>query len=81
MEKLKPLKELISPRGKRTLITGVAAGIGRAMAIRFAEAGSDLQLVDIDGKKLTNFMKELSDLNSQVDGDGVGLLGYDWRRE
>jgi short-subunit dehydrogenase len=75
MKKLKPLRELISLRGKRTLITGSAAGIGRAMAIRFAEAGSDLQLVDIDGKKLTSLIKELSDLNSQVGGDGVGLLG------
>jgi len=75
VEKLKPPKELISLRGKRTLITGAAAGIGRARAIRFGEAGSDLQLVDIDGKKLTSLMKELSDLNSQVDGVGVGLLG------
>jgi NAD(P)-dependent dehydrogenase (short-subunit alcohol dehydrogenase family) len=42
MEKLKPLKELISLRGKRTLITGSAAGIGRAMAIRFAkQAGQE----------------------------------------
>ncbi len=73
VEKLKPLKELISLRGKRTLITGAAAGIGRAMAIRFAEAGSDLQLVDIDVKKLTSLKKELSDLNSQVDSFEVDI--------
>jgi NAD(P)-dependent dehydrogenase (short-subunit alcohol dehydrogenase family) len=67
MEKLTPLGELISLKGKRTLITGSAAGIGRAMAVRFAEAGSALQLVDIDGKKLAGLEKELTALGSQVD--------------
>jgi NAD(P)-dependent dehydrogenase (short-subunit alcohol dehydrogenase family) len=67
MEKLTPLGELISLKGKRTLITGSAAGIGRAMAVRFAEAGSALQLVDIDGKKLAGLEKELAALGSRVD--------------
>ena len=48
----KPLSELISLKGRRALITGSAAGIGRAIADRFAEAGADLVLVDIDAKKL-----------------------------
>jgi len=73
MKRLTPLKELISLRGKRTLITGSAAGIGRAMAIRFAEAGSDLQLVDIDSNKLTSLKKELLDLGSQVDSFEVDI--------
>jgi 2-deoxy-D-gluconate 3-dehydrogenase len=67
MEKLKPLAELISLRGKRTLITGAAAGIGRAMAIRFAEAGSNLQLVDKDFKNLEKLKSELSLFESEVD--------------
>jgi len=37
---LRPIGELISLKGKRALITGSAAGIGRAMAYRFAEAGA-----------------------------------------
>jgi len=41
MKELEPLSELISLEGKRALITGSAAGIGRAMAYRFAEAGAD----------------------------------------
>ena len=48
----KSLAELVSLRGRRVLITGSAAGIGKAMAMRFAEAGADLVLVDIDEKKL-----------------------------
>ena len=44
----KSISELISLKGKRSLITGAASGIGRATAIRFAEAGSDLILIDMD---------------------------------
>ncbi|CAD5244986.1 SDR family NAD(P)-dependent oxidoreductase [Thermococcus camini] len=44
----KSLSELISLKGKRALITGAASGIGRATAIRFAEAGADLELVDLN---------------------------------
>ncbi|ALM75484.1 SDR family NAD(P)-dependent oxidoreductase [Thermococcus barophilus] len=44
----KSLDELLSLRGRRALITGAASGIGRATAIRFAEAGADLELVDLN---------------------------------
>jgi 3-oxoacyl-[acyl-carrier protein] reductase len=58
---LKPLSELISLKGKRALITGSALGIGKAMAYRFAEAGADLELVDINGPGLKAVIAELSE--------------------
>ena len=63
---LKPLSELVSLEGKRALITGSAVGIGRAMAHRFAEAGADLELVDIDRKGLGVVKKELVPSNREI---------------
>ncbi len=57
--KRRSLCELLSLKGKTTLITGSAHGIGRAAAYRFAEAGSNLYLVDIDGEALERVVKEI----------------------
>jgi len=70
---LKPLSELISLKGKRALITGSAVGIGRAMAYRFAEAGTDLDLVDMNIKGLGLVKKELSRFESEIDIHKVDL--------
>jgi NAD(P)-dependent dehydrogenase (short-subunit alcohol dehydrogenase family) len=67
MKELKPLSELISLEGKRALITGSAVGIGRAMAYRFAEAGADLELVDMNSKGLGLVKNELSRFKSEID--------------
>jgi NAD(P)-dependent dehydrogenase (short-subunit alcohol dehydrogenase family) len=56
----KPLSELISLKGRRALITGSALGIGKAMACRFAEAGADLQLVDMNERGLKTVADQLS---------------------
>jgi 3-oxoacyl-[acyl-carrier protein] reductase len=60
------LADLISLQGKKALITGAAAGIGRAIAVRFAEAGADLILVDLDSKGLALTQKELARFGVEV---------------
>ena len=73
MKALKPLFELISLKGKRALITGSAVGIGRAMAYRFAEAGANLDLVDMNIKGLGLAKKELARFESEIDIHKVDL--------
>ncbi|AAL82023.1 NAD(P)-dependent oxidoreductase [Pyrococcus furiosus DSM 3638] len=66
---MKPICELISLKGKRALITGAASGIGKATAFRFAEAGADLYLVDIneEGLKLVKErIQEKYDVNVEI---------------
>lgn len=52
--------QLLAMDGRRILITGAAAGIGRAMALRFAEAGAHLDLVDRDEAGLAALADELA---------------------
>ncbi len=71
--KLPDLNQLISLKGKRALITGAAAGIGRAIAYRFAEAHADLELVDIDSQALDCARDELSRFGGEVNSHVVDL--------
>ena len=64
---LRPISELISLKGRRAVITGAASEIGRAIALRFAEAGAELVLVDVD-------MDGLRSLESEIGGDTVADL-------
>ncbi len=66
MKDLEPLSKLISLKGKKALITGSALGIGKAMAYRFAEAGADLELVDINGRGLRTVAEELSKFKARI---------------
>jgi NAD(P)-dependent dehydrogenase (short-subunit alcohol dehydrogenase family) len=66
MDRIKDLAELVSLKGKTALITGAAAGIGQAIAYRFAEAGAFLHLADIDQSNLERTKSQLEQFNNGV---------------
>ena len=49
-------------KGKLVLVTGGAAGLGRAIARAFAEQGANLILVDINEQGLADTSGEISNL-------------------
>ena len=53
-------------KGKAALVTGAAAGLGRATALKLAQAGADICLVDIDAGKLAEVADEVRALGVQV---------------
>ena len=69
----KPITELVSLFRKRALITGAAAGIGRAIAHRFAEASADLELVDINAQGLSVVKNELAQFHHEVNTHKVDI--------
>ncbi len=69
----KSFAELTTLKGRGVLVTGSAAGIGKSMASRFAEAGADLVLVDIDEKKLGDTAAELREWGHDVSTKKVDL--------
>jgi NAD(P)-dependent dehydrogenase (short-subunit alcohol dehydrogenase family) len=70
---LPAISELISLKGRTALITGAGAGIGAAMARRFAEAGAALRLVDVDPKRLERIQAELEAGGASVSTHQIDL--------
>lgn len=54
--------ELFSLKGKKSFITGGAQGIGKTIAIAYAQAGADVAIVDIDIDLAEQTAKEISEL-------------------
>ncbi len=61
-------------KGRRVLVTGAASGIGRAIARRFADAGADLVLLDVDEEGLARTAREVTGLPARVSTEIVDLL-------
>jgi NAD(P)-dependent dehydrogenase (short-subunit alcohol dehydrogenase family) len=60
------ISEIFSVKGKAVLITGAASGLGREMAIAFAENGARVALIDWDAETLASTAAEL----------GAGVLHF-----
>lgn len=52
--------------GKTALVTGAATGIGRAVAIKFAQNGANVVLVDINSDKLESVKTEIKAYTQNV---------------
>jgi len=64
-------------RGKNVLITGAASGIGRAMAVRFGAEGADVQLLDLDERKLRIVVDEVRRTGAHCNGTVCDLADED----
>lgn len=63
--------------GKTVLITGGAAGIGRAMAFRFAREGAFVFLLDVNRSALEQTLNDLADAGARCDGIVCDLADAD----
>ena len=63
--------------GKAALVTGAAAGLGKATALRLARAGADICLVDIDAEALASAAAEVRALGVKAINQAIDLADVD----
>ena len=64
-------------RGKVVMITGAADGIGRATALKLAEAGATVLVVDRDAEKIARLQKEIEPRGWRVSFHQADLTDYE----
>jgi len=77
---------MIDYHGKRVLISGAASGIGRGLALAFAEQGATLELLDRNGEALQQVCDELRTLATIEGvcldlGDSAAITTYARQRD
>jgi len=72
-EALASLQEMFDVRGKSTIVTGGASGIGRAYAEIMAEQGARVCIFDLDKKGLDEAVEEMSRAGGEVWGQQVDV--------
>ena len=70
------IAELVSLRGRTGVVTGGGRGIGKAIALRFAEAGADVVLGDLDGALAE---QAAADVAARFPGTDVRAVAVDVR--
>jgi 2-deoxy-D-gluconate 3-dehydrogenase len=65
-DKVPNVMELFSLEGRTALITGATRGIGQALALALAEAGSDIVLIQRPGSKDTTTKTEVEKLGRKA---------------
>ena len=63
----------MSFEGKTAIITGAAQGIGRAVALEFAERGANLLLADIQSAKVESVAAEIRASGSKATATAVDV--------
>src|ERR1700694_205933 len=63
-------------KGKVAAVTGAASGLGRAMALAFADEGMHVALADVDAKGLENVLKEVAIKNVKAFAMRVDVSRY-----
>ncbi|WP_335988381.1 SDR family NAD(P)-dependent oxidoreductase [Glycomyces sp. MUSA5-2] len=66
------VRDLLDLRGRRAVVTGGARGLGKAIALRLAEAGADVLVGDLDGDLAAAAAAELAERHG-VDAVGVQM--------
>lgn len=57
---------MIDFTGKTALVTGAASGMGKACALRYAQAGADVALADINEKNMEPVVRQITDMGRKA---------------
>lgn len=64
-------------KGKAVLVTGAASGLGRATALKLADAGADLYIVDVNAQGLEETARQARERGGRVEARAADLADSD----